>query len=30
VVLIADAGAYGFVMANDYNRRGLPDEEAIG
>ena len=28
-VLIADAGAYGFVMANTYNLRGLPREDAI-
>lgn len=29
VLLIADAGAYGFVMANTYNLRDLPLEEAI-
>lgn len=29
VLLIADAGAYGFVMANSYNLRDLPLEEAI-
>lgn len=29
VVLIATAGAYGAVMANTYNRRELPAEEAI-
>jgi diaminopimelate decarboxylase/aspartate kinase len=29
VIVVADAGAYGFVMANTYNRRGLPDEEVI-
>jgi len=29
VVLIADAGAYGFVMANSYNLRALPKEELI-
>ncbi|MDC7805938.1 bifunctional aspartate kinase/diaminopimelate decarboxylase [Luteimonas sp BLCC-B24] len=28
-VLIADAGAYGFVMANTYNLRGLPGEDVI-
>ena len=28
-VLIADAGAYGFVMANTYNLRGLPREDVI-
>lgn len=29
VLLIADAGAYGYVMANHYNLRDLPLEEAI-
>lgn len=29
VVLVADAGAYGFVMANRYNLRALPREESI-
>jgi bifunctional diaminopimelate decarboxylase / aspartate kinase len=29
VVLIANAGAYGFVMANHYNLRALPQEEFI-
>ena len=29
VVLIADAGAYGFSMANTYNQRALPAEEII-
>ncbi len=29
VVLIADAGAYGFVMASTYNRRALPAEEIL-
>ncbi len=29
VVLIADAGAYGYVMASHYNLRGLPAEETI-
>jgi bifunctional diaminopimelate decarboxylase / aspartate kinase len=29
VVLIANAGAYGFVMANHYNLRALPREEFI-
>lgn len=29
VVLIADAGAYGHVMANTYNLRGLPREEVL-
>ncbi|WP_337244769.1 bifunctional aspartate kinase/diaminopimelate decarboxylase [Luteimonas sp. gir] len=28
-VLLADAGAYGFVMANDYNLRGLPAEAVL-
>src|SRR3546814_8565506 len=27
VVLVADAGAYGFVMANSYNLRALPRSE---
>ena len=27
VLLVADAGAYGFVMANRYNLRELPQEE---
>ena len=26
---ICDAGAYGFVMASNYNSRGLPDEILI-
>ncbi len=29
VMLVADAGAYGFVMANTYNRRALPLEDVI-
>lgn len=29
VMLIADAGAYGFTMASTYNLRGLPGEEVI-
>lgn len=29
VMLVADAGAYGMVMANTYNLRALPAEEAI-
>ncbi len=29
VVLIANAGAYGRVMSNQYNLRALPDEEVI-
>jgi bifunctional diaminopimelate decarboxylase / aspartate kinase len=29
VVLVADAGAYGFVMANRYNLRVLPREDVI-
>lgn len=29
VVLIADAGAYGYVMASHYNLRGLPAQEMI-
>ncbi len=29
VLLIADAGAYGYVMANHYNLRDLPHEEAM-
>ena len=29
LMLIADAGAYGRAMANDYNRRGLPGEDVI-
>jgi diaminopimelate decarboxylase/aspartate kinase len=29
VVLIADAGAYGFAMANAYNQRMLPAEEVL-
>jgi len=29
VILIADAGAYGYVMANFYNLRGLPLEHVI-
>ena len=29
VLLIADAGAYGAVMASNYNLRGLPDESVL-
>ena len=29
VLLIAHAGAYGFVMANRYNLRALPQEDVI-
>ncbi len=29
VLLVANAGAYGAVMANTYNRRALPDEESL-
>ncbi len=29
VVLVVDAGAYGYVMANDYNQRGLPRQEVL-
>lgn len=29
VMLIADAGAYGYVMANTYNQRKLPREDVI-
>jgi len=29
VILIADAGAYGFSMASHYNQRGLPNEAII-
>ncbi|MDQ3494041.1 MAG: bifunctional aspartate kinase/diaminopimelate decarboxylase [Pseudomonadota bacterium] len=29
VIVVADTGAYGFVMANTYNRRRMPDEEVI-
>lgn len=29
VMLVADAGAYGQVMANTYNRRALPAEEVL-
>ena len=29
VVLVADAGAYGYVMANTYNLRGLPRQEVL-
>ena len=29
LLLIADAGAYGAVMANTYNARALPDEEIL-
>ncbi|MCD9028191.1 bifunctional aspartate kinase/diaminopimelate decarboxylase [Luteimonas sp. BDR2-5] len=29
VMLVADAGAYGFVMANTYNRRALPLEDVL-
>ena len=30
VMLVADAGAYGFAMANRYNLRALPEEDIIG
>ena len=30
VLLVADAGAYGMVMANTYNKRELPAEDVIG
>ncbi|TWT18571.1 bifunctional aspartate kinase/diaminopimelate decarboxylase [Luteimonas marina] len=29
VMLVADAGAYGYVMANHYNLRGLPREDVL-
>ena len=29
VVLVADAGAYGYVMANGYNLRALPQEDVL-
>ena len=29
VVLVSDAGAYGFVMANTYNQRALPEEDVL-
>lgn len=29
IVLVADAGAYGFVMSNTYNLRALPAEDVI-
>jgi len=29
VLLVADAGAYGMVMANTYNLRALPAEDVI-
>ena len=29
MVAIADAGAYGFVIANHYNLRGLPREDVL-
>ncbi|MCO7463473.1 bifunctional aspartate kinase/diaminopimelate decarboxylase [Stenotrophomonas geniculata] len=29
VMLIADAGAYGYVMSNTYNQRAMPREDAI-
>ena len=29
VVLVSDAGAYGFVMANTYNLRALPQEDVL-
>jgi diaminopimelate decarboxylase/aspartate kinase len=29
VLLVADAGAYGMAMANTYNLRALPAEEAL-
>ncbi len=29
VMLVADAGAYGYVMSNTYNQRELPREDAI-
>jgi diaminopimelate decarboxylase/aspartate kinase len=28
-MLIADAGAYGYVMSNTYNQRALPREDVI-
>jgi diaminopimelate decarboxylase/aspartate kinase len=28
-MLVADAGAYGFAMANAYNLRVLPKEEVL-
>ena len=28
VLLVANAGAYGFVMANTYNLRALPQEDS--
>jgi diaminopimelate decarboxylase/aspartate kinase len=30
VIVIADAGAYGHVMASRYNLRALPPEEVLG
>ncbi len=30
VLLVADAGAYGMVMANTYNKRALPAEDVVG
>jgi len=29
VMLIADAGAYGYVMSNTYNQRVMPREDVI-
>ena len=29
VILVADAGAYGYAMASHYNLRGLPAEDVI-
>jgi bifunctional diaminopimelate decarboxylase / aspartate kinase len=29
VMLVADAGAYGFVMANTYNLRELPQQDVL-
>ena len=29
VLLVADAGAYGIVMANTYNLRALPAEDVL-
>jgi len=29
VMLVADAGAYGYVMANTYNQRAMPHEDVI-
>ena len=30
VMLVADTGAYGYVMASTYNQRALPDEDILG